>query len=194
MKRILNAQSGSMFWNYIKVNDVLIVQNVNPSLDYRLYHRASIFSKIIYLPPVEEFTSGELGSNQTINHNTSTPLLLQLKTGLDWGNGDYEIYNTGTFKISGQLTLSSDSDIIYKAELSIKKGNTVLITGSINAGHSSADDDMAKVTVNVVTLVELQKGDLITAHGFQMTSNSGSVIAETGKTEIIIERIGGFLS
>ena len=51
--------------------------------------------------PIEEFSSGELGSNQTINHNTSTMLSLQVKpdAGLDqWGNGDYTIYNTGTFK------------------------------------------------------------------------------------------------
>ena len=115
MKRTsgVQNQTGSMFWNYIKVNGILLVNNVNPSLDYRLSARAALFSNIIYLQPIEEFTSGELGSNQTINHNTSTMLSLQLKSGLDqWGNGDYTI--------SGMLTLSSDSDIIYKAELSIK--------------------------------------------------------------------------
>ena len=78
IKRVHNS-TGSMYWNYIKLNGVLLVNNVNPSLDYRLSARASIFSNIIYLQPIEEFTSGELGSNQTINHNTSTMLSLQLK-------------------------------------------------------------------------------------------------------------------
>ena len=73
-----------MFWNYIKVNDVLLVQNVNPSLDYRLAARASMFSNPIFnLLPVKEYTSGHLLSNQAIPHATKRNVfLVQSVTGV----------------------------------------------------------------------------------------------------------------
>ena len=172
------------------MNDVLLVQNVNPSLDYRLAARASMFSNPIFnLLPVKEYTSGHLLSNQAISHATNQKVFLVHKTGDDyWSSNQYTIQNSGTFIITATLGLGANPNEIYQAYLAIVKGtSTTLISGSHNFANSAGEDDAVNVSLHLTTMKELVSGDKIKAIVYQQSGSLAHAIS--GQTELTINRV-----
>ena len=156
---------GTLKWFIVKINDVLILDGIEPGKDVRLSDRTQIYDKTLYhnFAPVYASANGPTSSPAFANDTLTVVSLAGIETQSE--NGIIDIQNNrfvvpifGYYMVSGKVDLWSDLRYGRIAQLELLKGSTV-IDKSMHSTLLGQTDDFRHTTLSVHGIFTLNAND-----------------------------------